>query len=164
MVAYEYFYIKYFVILKNMLNISNFHGKTLRKKTSPPLFLVISLVKFRNSKKNIAWKLQRDPMFELLDVISAHKEAFGQIIHCLLLVPKALPGETYTPGVSSYVPGGSGWKMVINLHQLQFISCTGSQTCFWQRNILQVPLYCFSIHCQHCSQRFYFFHNNFLDI
>lgn len=36
MVTYEYFYIKYFVILKNMLNISNFHGKALRKKKIPP--------------------------------------------------------------------------------------------------------------------------------
>lgn len=65
----------YFVILTNMLNISNFREKALREKNILHLFLflVIYLVKFRNLKKGIAKMLQRDPMFELL-VLPEHKE------------------------------------------------------------------------------------------
>lgn len=43
MVTYEYFYIKYFVILKNMLNISNFHGKALRGKKNPSAAFLLHL-------------------------------------------------------------------------------------------------------------------------
>lgn len=102
----------YFVILKNMLNISNFHGKALREKNIFSIFCLFVFVKYlvksRNLKKGIA-RMQRDLLFELL-VLSKLKEAFGQTVHCLLLVPKALPGEIDTPGVSSYSLGGSWWK------------------------------------------------------
>lgn len=47
------------VVLKAVLNISNFHGKALRKKKLFSLFLLVTaLVKFRNSGKGIANKLQ----------------------------------------------------------------------------------------------------------
>lgn len=83
-----------------MLKNSNFHGKA-QGVINFSLLVCSSLVqyieKFRKSQKDVAWKLPRDPTFKLLGVLSARKrEASGQVIR-LLLVPKALPGETYTP-------------------------------------------------------------------
>lgn len=50
-------------------------GKPSGKKNIFPFFVVvICLVKLRQLKKGIAKKLQTDPMFELLAVLSEHKE------------------------------------------------------------------------------------------
>lgn len=73
-VTYEYFYIKYLLC----------HSKEYTKHFQFPwenpwgkffsLFFLIVLVKFRDLKKGIPKKLQRDPMVELLNVLSTDKE------------------------------------------------------------------------------------------
>lgn len=105
------------------------------KKCFSLLFFVTALVKFRNLKKAIVKKLQREPKLELLDVLSAHKGKHLGIqftVCCWFL--KHCQGRLRLLGSLLKSPAGSWWKMVINLHQLQFISCAGSQTWFWQRN------------------------------
>lgn len=118
MVTYEYFYIKYLIC----------HSKTYAKYFQFPqesprgkkylfffflFFFIIYLPKFRNSKKRIAKKLQRDPMFELL-ILSEHREKHlgkESIVCCWLL--KYCQGTCVLLGSLPCPQEGAGRRLLI---------------------------------------------------
>lgn len=73
-------------------------GKPSGEKNFLFVVVVISLVKFRNLK-TVLPRSCKEPLSLSSFLFSLHsKRSIWENVHCLLLVPKALPGETYTPG------------------------------------------------------------------
>lgn len=149
---------------KNMLSVFNFHGKASGKKQLCLFFfffLVISLVKFRNLKKGIAKKLQRDPIFELLLVLSAHeKKHVGKQAVVCCGSRSAARGDLHSWGLLCPQEGVDGRRLLI-CTSLSLLAVRVPKHVF-ERETLQVPFQCLAVPFQLCSRGLFFF-RNFLD-
>lgn len=144
----------------------NPQGKNFFPFFSFLFFFSIALVKFRDLKKGIPKMLQETPRLSFLMFFLQTKRNIW--VHSPLFVvgsQSTAKGDLILLGSLLRSPGGSWWKMVINLHQPQFISCNVSQTCFWQRNKLCSSPYSVSLSLSStANQWFDFFQKNIIDI
>ena len=93
----------YFVGLKICWTFSISMGKPSGKKHLFLFFFFFGYISSEFEEQCCQEAAKRPHLWAAACSLCTQREACGQIGRCLLLAPKALPGETYTPGVS-YVP------------------------------------------------------------
>lgn len=117
----------YLIVLRNTKHFSFLCEGPQEKNTVFPCFggYISSLPVSLEIPRRILPRIRKGmPCLSFLPFSLLTKRSIWAVIHCLLLVPKALPGETYTPGVSSCPQEGvdGSWLLIYtNFSLLAFL-------------------------------------------
>lgn len=117
----------YLIVLRNTKHFSFLREGPQEKNTVFPCFggYISSLPVSLEIPRRILPRIRKGmPCLSFLPFSLLTKRSIWAVIHCLLLVPQALPGETYTPGVSSCPQEGvdGSWLLIYtNFSLLAFL-------------------------------------------
>lgn len=117
----------YLIVLRNTKHFSFLREGPQEKNTFFPCFggYISSLPVSLEIPRRILPRICKGmPCLSFLPFSLLTKRSIWAVIHCSLLVPKALPGETYTPGVSSCPQEGvdGSWLLIYtNFSLLAFL-------------------------------------------